>query len=64
MAGEIKNIKHKVNAGNILTLEIDLNKDHGPSASGKNIIIASSGGFNSSLVEGLTLNLALTKKPA
>ena len=62
MAGEIKNIKYKVNTDNVLVLEIDLNKDCGPSASGKNTIVASSGGFNSSLVEGLTLNLALTKK--
>jgi hypothetical protein len=30
--------------GTILTVEIDLEKDYGPSASGKNNIIASTGG--------------------
>ena len=39
----MENIKATVK-GNILTLEIDLKKDQGPSKSGKNILIATTGG--------------------
>lgn len=38
-----KNIAYSI-TGNILTVEIDLSKDFGPSASGKTIIVASSEG--------------------
>lgn len=62
MAGEIKNIKFQKSADGILTLTIDLNKNFGPSSSGKNLIVASSGGFNSTIVEGITFNITATKK--
>ncbi|OPY57079.1 MAG: hypothetical protein A4E55_01843 [Pelotomaculum sp. PtaU1.Bin035] len=39
----MKNIEMKTE-GNILTIRIDLTKEFGPSASGKNIIIASTEG--------------------
>ena len=38
-----KNIKTSIE-GNILTITVDISKSFGPSASGKNIIIASSEG--------------------
>jgi hypothetical protein len=38
-----KNIEYSID-GNKLTMIVDLSKDSGPSASGKTIIIASSGG--------------------
>lgn len=62
MAGEIRNIQYEKDANGILTLKIDLNKDFGPSTSGKNIIVASSGGFNGTIVEGMTFNIVATKK--
>jgi hypothetical protein len=39
----VKNIKATIK-GSILTIEIDLSKELGPSASGKTVLIASSGG--------------------
>ena len=39
----MKNVEMSIE-GNILTIKVDLNKDFGPSASGKTIIIASSEG--------------------
>ena len=39
----MKNVEMKVE-GNILTIKVDLNKEFGPSASGKTIIIASTEG--------------------
>ena len=62
MAGEIKNIEFQKSADGILTLKIDLKKNFGPSSSGKNLIVASSGGFNSTIVEGITFNITATKK--
>lgn len=38
-----RNVKVK-RVGNVLTLTIDLDKNFGPSASGKSIIVASTGG--------------------
>jgi len=40
----MKNIQTKVDAKGILTITVDLNKDFGPSASGKTIIVASTQG--------------------
>ena len=40
---QMKNVEIKVE-GNILTIKVDLNKEFGPSASGKTIIIASTEG--------------------
>ena len=42
----MKNVEMSID-GNILTIKVDLNKDFGPSASGKTIIIASSEGNQS-----------------
>ena len=39
----MKNVEMKVE-GNILTIKVDLNKEFGPSSSGKTIIIASTEG--------------------
>ena len=47
---------------NVLTVEIDLNKDFGRSASGKTIIIASSLG-NQEVIEGVKLGLNVYKYP-
>jgi hypothetical protein len=41
--GTIKNVEMHVE-GNILTIQIDLSKEYGPSSSGKTIIIASTEG--------------------
>jgi len=62
MAGEIRNIKHEVRDDGVLVIEIDLNKDFGPTTSGKNTLVASSGGFNPTMVEGMTFNITATKK--
>ena len=62
MAGEIKNLKYQVRADGVMVIEIDLNKNFGPTSSGKNLIVASSGGFNSTMVEGITFNITATKK--
>ena len=35
MAGEIKNLKYQVRADGVMVIEIDLNKNFGPSSSGK-----------------------------
>lgn len=40
---KMKNVEMKVE-GNILTIQVDLKKEFGPSASGKTIIIASTEG--------------------
>ena len=40
----MKNVKITFNEDGILTIEVDLTKEHGLSGSGKNIIIASTGG--------------------
>jgi len=41
--GTMKNVEMQVE-GNILTIQIDLSKEYGPSSSGKTIIIASTEG--------------------
>ena len=40
----MKNVDFKVSKDNILTITVDLKQDFGESSSGKNIIIASTGG--------------------
>ena len=40
----MKNIQTKVDAKGILTITVDLNKEFGPSVSGKTIIVASTQG--------------------
>lgn len=39
----MKNVKATVK-GNVLTITVDLSKDQGPSKSGKNMVIATTGG--------------------
>lgn len=39
-----KNVDYTLTADGILTMTVDLNGDHGPSASGKTIVIATSSG--------------------
>ena len=39
----MKNVQMSVE-GNILTIQVDLSKEYGPSSSGKNIIVASTEG--------------------
>ena len=41
--GLVKNVQMSV-SGNILTIQVDLTKDFGPSSSGKTIIVASTEG--------------------
>lgn len=58
-----KNIKTTVE-GNKLTIEVDLSKEFGPSASGKTIIVATSSG--NAAVEGgggAIMGLNLYRKP-
>jgi len=50
------NVKTSVK-GNILTIEIDLSQEHGPSKSGKTTIIASTGG--NVVVPGTDVTLGL-----
>ncbi len=47
--------------GTKLTIEIDLSKNFGPSASGKTDIIASTGGFTK-VSNGTSLNLVVVAK--
>ena len=58
----MKNVEMSVD-GNILTINVDLTKDFGPSTSGKTIIIASSEG-NQSIhgKEALKIGLNVYKK--
>lgn len=60
----MKNIELTVE-GNILTLKVDLNKEFGPSSSGKNIIIASTEGNITvpDREEKIGLNIYRKKKP-
>ncbi len=46
--------------GNTLVIEVDLSKEIGPSASGKTILIASTGG-NAQVAEGIFLGANLYK---
>lgn len=48
--------------GNILTITVDLAKSQGPSASGKTIIVASTGA-GVKLENGMTLGLNIYTKP-
>jgi hypothetical protein len=59
----MKNCDMKLN-GNILTITVDVSKDFGKSASGKNIIIASTEG-NVSIPdkEDIKIGLNIYKKP-
>lgn len=56
----MKNVTAKLE-GNILTLTVDVTQSFGKSASGKNIIIASSEG-NVTLEGGVTVGLNVYKK--
>ena len=59
----MKNVSIKVNANNLMTIEVDLNQDFGPSKSGKTIIIASTEGNQSLEEHGVTVGLNIYKKP-
>lgn len=56
------NIETKVE-GSILTIKVDLSKDHGPSSTGKSSIIATSSG-NATIpgTDGIKLGLNIYKK--
>lgn len=59
----MKNVKMQLN-GNILTIEVDISKEIGPSSSGKTIIIASTEG-NVAIPgkEEIKIGLNVYKKP-
>jgi hypothetical protein len=57
----MKNVELKVE-GTILTIKVDLSKDYGPSASGKNIIIASTEGNQSVPERDEKIGLNIYKK--
>ena len=56
----MKNITTKIE-GSTLSLTIDLAKNHGPSKSGKSIVIATTGG-NKEIVPGIFLGLNVYRK--
>jgi len=58
----IKKTVKTVKGKQIMTLEIDLSQDHGPSKSGKTTTVASSGGFQ--WTDGLGLNINVCKRNA
>jgi hypothetical protein len=57
----MKNVEMKIE-GTILTIKVDLSKDYGPSASGKNIIIASTEGNQSVPERDEKIGLNIYKK--
>jgi hypothetical protein len=56
------NVKHEVK-GNTLTITVDLSKEHGPSSSGKTIIVASTQGNAQTGKPGVQFGLNVFKKP-
>lgn len=54
------NVKTAI-SGNILTITVDLSERHGPSASGKTVIVATSGG-NIPVGNGIFLGLNVYEK--
>lgn len=62
-----KNVKATVK-GNTLTIEVDLSKDFGPSATGKTLCIATTGGSQSFTDDkphnDVTINLNVNRKIA
>lgn len=60
----MKNVEMSVEA-DILTIKVDLNQEHGPSSSGKTIIIASTeGSVSLSDRDGVKVGLNVYKKPS
>ena len=56
----MKNVDVKMN-GKIMTITVDTSKDFGPSASGKTIIIATTGGAQD--FDGVKVGLNVYRKP-
>jgi hypothetical protein len=54
------NVKTEVSKG-ILTITVDLTQDHGPSASGKTTVVATTHGGRE-VEPGITLNLNVNKR--
>jgi hypothetical protein len=56
------NIHAGIDETNILHIKVDLNKNVGPSASGKNMLICKCPGGKVVLDNGMTLNMSVYKK--
>ena len=59
----MKNVKIEVDKNKIMTIEIDLKKEFGPSSSGKTIIIASTEGNQPIEGDEATIGLNVYKYP-
>lgn len=58
----LKNVKMTLD-GNILTIQVDVTKDYGPSSSGKtNIVATTEGGQSVEGLEDVKVNLTVYKK--
>lgn len=58
----MQNVKMSVK-GNVLTITVDLSQDHGPSSSGKTIIVGSTSGFvGVPDTEGISVGLNVVRK--
>lgn len=60
LEGTLKNVEVEV-CGDILTIKVDLSKEIGPSASGKSMLVASTGGAVT-VEGGARVNLSVYRK--